>query len=142
MILWTSDSLYCMESSGQNKGLWMFFLSLMTGATLKCKQFSCAKGKKLRSSDRPNVAPPFTENETLEGAIKERCLRGLIPPELPSPQERPALPFEVEGHCSAISFFKSTGSIAAAAAAERKQLSVWGSGTQQNSRRGQQPLGA
>ena len=45
------------------------FLSLMTGATLKCKQFSCAKGKKLRSSECP---PPFTENETLEGAIKER----------------------------------------------------------------------
>ena len=29
------------------------FLSLMTGATLKCKQFSCAKGKKLRSSECP-----------------------------------------------------------------------------------------
>ena len=27
------------------------FLSSMTGATLKCKQFSCAKGKKLRSSE-------------------------------------------------------------------------------------------
>ena len=26
MILRTSDSLYCMESSGQNKGLWMFFV--------------------------------------------------------------------------------------------------------------------
>ena len=68
-------------------------------------------------------------------------LRGLIPPELPSPQERPAPPFEVEGHCSAISLFKSAGSTATAAA-ERKQLSVWGSGAQQNSRRGQQPLGA
>ena len=29
------------------------FLSLMTGATLKCKQFSCAKGKKLRSTECP-----------------------------------------------------------------------------------------
>ena len=29
------------------------FLSLMTGATLKCKQFSCAKGKNLRSSEWP-----------------------------------------------------------------------------------------
>ena len=29
------------------------FLSLMTGATLKCKQFSCAKGKKVRSSECP-----------------------------------------------------------------------------------------
>ena len=44
-------------------------------------------------------------------------LGGLIPPELPSPQERPALPFEVEGHWSAIYFFKSTASTAAAAAA-------------------------
>ena len=29
------------------------FLSLMTGATLKCKQFSCAKGEKLRSTEWP-----------------------------------------------------------------------------------------
>ena len=26
MILWTSDSLYHMQSSGHNKVLWMFFV--------------------------------------------------------------------------------------------------------------------
>ena len=51
------------------------FLSLMTGATLKCKQFSCdLADEKVKNWGPQNVPPSFTEFETLEGAIKERCL--------------------------------------------------------------------
>ena len=50
------------------------FLSLMTGATLKCKQFSCdLADEKVKNWGPPNVPPSLTEFETLEGAIKERC---------------------------------------------------------------------
>ena len=52
------------------QGAFDVFLSLMTGATLKCKKFSCQKEK---NWGPPIVPPPFTKNETLEGAIKERC---------------------------------------------------------------------
>ena len=49
------------------------FLSLMTGATLKCKQFSCdLADEKVKNWGPQNVPPSFTEFETLEGAIKER----------------------------------------------------------------------
>ena len=52
------------------------FLSLMTGATLKCKQFSCdLADEKVKNWGPQNVPPSFTEFETLEGAIKERCRR-------------------------------------------------------------------
>ena len=50
------------------------FLSLMTGATLKCKQFSCdLADEKVKSWGPQNVPPSITKFETLEGAIKERC---------------------------------------------------------------------
>ena len=50
------------------------FLSLMTAATLKCKQFSCdLADEKVKNWGPPNVPPSLTEFETLEGAIKERC---------------------------------------------------------------------
>ena len=50
------------------------FLSLMTGGTLKCKQFSCdLADEKVKNWGPQNVPPSFTEFETLEGAIKERC---------------------------------------------------------------------
>ena len=50
------------------------FLSLMTGATLKCKQFSCdLADEKVKNWGPPNVPPFLTEFETLKGTIKERC---------------------------------------------------------------------
>ena len=72
MILRTSDSLYCMESSGQNKGLWMFFCHWWPELPWNANSFHVQKEK---SWGPPNVPPPFTENETLEGAIKERCFK-------------------------------------------------------------------
>ena len=80
MILRTSDSLYCMESSGQNKGLWMFFCHWWP--ELPWNANSCHVQKE-KSWGPPNVPPPFTENETLEGAIKERCLLLVLVPPLP-----------------------------------------------------------
>ena len=57
----------------------------MTRATLKCKKFSCQKEK---SWGPPNVLPPFTKNETLEGAIKERCV-ATNRPGIPLANRRP-----------------------------------------------------
>ena len=46
----------------------------MTGATLKCKQFSCdLADEKVKNWGPQNVPPSLTKFETLEGAIKERC---------------------------------------------------------------------
>ena len=51
-----------------------WFWSLVTGAILKCKQFSCdLADEKVKIWGPHNGPPPFTENETLEGAIKERA---------------------------------------------------------------------
>ena len=71
MILRTSDSLYCMESSGQNKGLWMFFCHWWPELPWNANSFHVQKEKSWGPQNGP---PPFTKNGTLEGAIKERCL--------------------------------------------------------------------
>ena len=75
MILRTSDSLYCMESSGQNKGLWMFFCHWWPELPWNANSFHVQKEK---SWGPQNVPPPYTKNETLEGAIKERCQAGAL----------------------------------------------------------------
>ena len=75
MILWTSESSYCMESSGHNVGLWMLFCHPWPELPWNANSFHVQKEK---SWGPPNVSPPFTENETLEGAIKERCQGCLV----------------------------------------------------------------